>query len=170
VPRVSDCQREARDALVLDLYLAGESLRAIGRHPAVGLSCRGVELAVKRGLAAMDVEDLEARVADAYQRACAGDERAGVQLRRLLTALGRHEDQEAVAGEAAADDDEARRRGELWVPLGTPSGLVASLARERAATLVAEGEAVGDVRLEGSRTYDLDVEWRFSFTVTAEGK
>jgi hypothetical protein len=31
---------------------------------------------------------------------------------------------------------------------------------------VAEGEQVGDVRLEASWGYDREVEWAFSFTVT----
>jgi hypothetical protein len=167
VPRVSECQRDERDALVLKLFLGGETYRAIGCHPAVGMSCRGVELAVQRGLAAVEVEELEALVGDAYQRACAGDERACVQLRRLLTALGNQQDE--VAGEAAVDAEEPRRRGELMVPVGIGRDAVLALAQEQAATL-AEGEAVRDVRLEASREYNTDVEWQFSFSVTAVGK
>jgi hypothetical protein len=47
------------------------------------------------------------------------------------------------------------------VPVGTPRDTVLAVAREKAATL-AGGEAV-DVRLEASREYDTDVEWRFTF-------
>jgi hypothetical protein len=40
-----------------------------------------------------------------------------------------------------------------------------ALARERANTLVGEGEDVGEVRLDASREYDREVEWVFTFTV-----
>jgi hypothetical protein len=88
------------------------------------------------------VEQLEALVPDAYQRACAGEERAKVQMRRLLTALNDHQADEAdEAGDAAVDADEPRRQGDLVVPVGTPRDVVLALAREKAAALVGAGRA-----------------------------
>jgi hypothetical protein len=166
VPRINSGEREARDALVFAFFVAGQPYRQIGRHPAVRLSVRGVRLAVRRRLAAAGgVARLEAMFADAYWRSCDGDERAGIQLRRLGTLLGRLEGLDDAAGETAVDATEPRREGVLVVPVGTPRDVVASLARERAATLLGEGEAVGDVRLEASREYDTDVEWSFTFEV-----
>jgi hypothetical protein len=89
VPRVGKQERRARDALALSLFLAGESYRDIGRHPDVGLSCRGTELAVRRRLAdqGVDKEDVEELFATAYIRAQRGDVRAKEQVRRLMALL-----------------------------------------------------------------------------------
>lgn len=103
MPRVSTAERERRDALILQLFLAGQSFRSIGRHERVQLSCRGVELAVKRQLAAsaqrravltdeavaVHIERLESLFGVAYGDALRGNMRASEQCRRLLDSIGR---------------------------------------------------------------------------------
>jgi hypothetical protein len=103
VPRLKAAERERRDALVFQMFLSGISYRAIGKHERVQLSCRGVDLAVKRQLAAsaqrravltdeavsVHTERLESLFAAAYGDALRGNHRAGEQARRLLDSIGR---------------------------------------------------------------------------------
>jgi hypothetical protein len=85
MPRVSNDERPDRDDLALTLFLTGRSYRDIGRDSRVQLSCRGVELAVRRRLAAAPPAKhlLETLLADAYQGSTRGDARAKEQLRRV---------------------------------------------------------------------------------------
>lgn len=48
MPRVTKEQRAIRDRLVWQMFVSGVPYRDIGRHPKVKLSCRGVELSVRR--------------------------------------------------------------------------------------------------------------------------
>ncbi|WP_139797750.1 hypothetical protein [Mycobacterium noviomagense] len=103
MPRVSAEQRRARDALIWQLFLAGTPYRTIAGHPQVRLSCRGVELAIRRQLAATDgqrslmsnqadavaVERYEALYRVAYAKAVKGDLRALDQARRLQNEISR---------------------------------------------------------------------------------
>ena len=98
MPRVSLEQRAERDARVMRLYLSGNSYREIGRQ--VGLSCRGVQLAVKRhtqysSRAATQLEEhvylerLETLLRAAWPQAIAGDLSALERCRRRLVAEAR---------------------------------------------------------------------------------
>lgn len=103
MPRVNAQQRRARDALIWQLFLAGTPYRTIAGHPQVQLSCRGVELAIRRQLAATDgqrslmstqadavaVERYEALYRVAYAKAVKGDLRALDQARRLQNEISR---------------------------------------------------------------------------------
>lgn len=98
MPRVKAYERARRDALVWQMFLAGVSYREIGKNPRVQLSCRGVELAIRRQMSrtaqrrhmltdeamAVHTERLESLFAAAYAEAVSGDVRAGEQCRRLL--------------------------------------------------------------------------------------
>lgn len=84
MPRVyDDAARTARDAHLLQLYLAGYSYREMAAQPGVGLSLRGVVKAVRRQLAAVDPATASAAFAVAYPTACAGDSLGARALRRL---------------------------------------------------------------------------------------
>lgn len=88
--------RAARDALILRLFLAGNSYRAIGRHPRVNLSPKGVGNVVNRQLAegtttqlsrhgaALYVERLEMMLRVAWPKALAGDMKAVALCLRVL--------------------------------------------------------------------------------------
>lgn len=52
MPRASFGERRARDALVFSLFVAGKPYRHIDQHSAVQLSVRGVQIAVRRHVAA----------------------------------------------------------------------------------------------------------------------
>ncbi|WP_084055140.1 hypothetical protein [Mycobacterium avium] len=116
-------ERLARDQLVWQLFLAGVPYRKIGRR--VNLSCRGVELAVRRQLAdtarrrnfmteeaeALHNERLEALFAAAYGKAIEGNMRAQEQCRRLLAEMARVRGVDAFPGPVpvpppAGDDDD----------------------------------------------------------------
>ena len=103
MPRMKAEERERRDALVFQMFLSGMPYRAIGRHERVQLSCRGVDLAVRRQLAAsgqrravltdeavaVHIERLESLFSAAYADAVRGNVRAGEQCRRLLDSIAR---------------------------------------------------------------------------------
>lgn len=97
MPRVSAAERAARDVLVLRLWLGGSSFREIGRHPKVDLSCRGVELAIRRALtqdarvsvlsehaSALHVLRLQTLLRAFWPKALAGDLKAAEHCRRVL--------------------------------------------------------------------------------------
>ena len=87
MPRVDAGQRSIRDDRVLDLWLGGASYRAIGARRDVGLSVRGVHVALGRALAARGPAALLQLYGQAYQRAVDGDVSAQQRCRRLLSAL-----------------------------------------------------------------------------------
>lgn len=103
MPRAKGDERARRDALVWQMFLAGVSYREIGKNPRVRLSCRGVELAVRRQMSgtaqrrnlltdeamAVHTERLESLFAAAYAKAVTGNVRAGEQCRRLLDQMAR---------------------------------------------------------------------------------
>jgi hypothetical protein len=119
VPRVKADERARRDALVWQMFLAGVSYREIGKNPRVRLSCRGVELAVRRQMSgtaqrrnlltneamAVHTERLESLFATAYAKAVSGNARAGEQCRRLLDQMARVHGLYAEAGEHPAFED-----------------------------------------------------------------
>jgi hypothetical protein len=119
VPRVSTEERSRRDALIWQLFLAGVSYRQIGKNPRVQLSCRGVELAVRRQISgtaerrnlltdeamAVHTERLERLFATAYGDAVRGNLRAGEQCRRLLDQMARVHGLYAGAAERSAPED-----------------------------------------------------------------
>jgi hypothetical protein len=102
------------------MFLAGVSYREIGKNPRVQLSCRGVELAVRRQMSgtaqrrnlltdeamAVHTERLESLFASAYAKAVSGNVRAGEQCRRLLDQMARVYGLYAGAGERPALDDD----------------------------------------------------------------
>jgi hypothetical protein len=120
VPRVNADERARRDALVWQMFLAGVSYREIGKNPRVQLSCRGVELAVRRQMSgtaqrrnlltdeamAVHTERLESLFATAYAKAVSGNARAGEQCRRLLDQMARVRGLYAGPGERPATDDD----------------------------------------------------------------
>lgn len=168
MPKLDVAQRRVRDALVFDLWLAGESVRAIGGRPDVRLSPRGVLLAVQRQMRGpMDAARLEALFADAYTQSLAGDEKGAMAVRRLMAAMGAGA--ESVEPEEAAESEDAvvpgRRRGTLSVPINHYVGLndVLALAQDKARGLA--GGAPVDVRLESSHEYQNTVEWVFTYEV-----
>lgn len=103
MPRLNAADRERRDTLVFQMFLSGMSYRSIGRHERVGLSCRGVDLVVRRQLSAsaqrravltdeaiaVHVERLESLFSAAYADAVRGNHRAGELCRRLLDSIAR---------------------------------------------------------------------------------
>lgn len=160
MPRATTAQRQARDALVFDQWVAGDSLRDIGAHPDVQLSPRAVQLALDRYLAAVDAERLAELWATAYAGACAGDPLACQQMARLQTALSRHA-QLAEAAAAAAVVVVPRRQATLMASRHLGREGVLRLAQEQAAVL-AETKVL-DVRLDGSQAHGNQVEWKYSF-------
>jgi hypothetical protein len=100
---VSATQRRARDAVILQEFLAGASYREIGRDPRVHLSAQGVanvvhqelaEGAERRGLlrehaATIHAARLEMLLSAVWERALAGDCRATELARRILDQQGR---------------------------------------------------------------------------------
>ena len=108
------------------MFLAGVSYREIGKNPRVQLSCRGVELAVRRQMSgtawrrnlltdeamAVHAERLESLFAAAYAKAVTGEVRAGEQCRRLLDQMARVHGLYAGAGDkpVSEDADDQRHR------------------------------------------------------------
>lgn len=92
-----------RDRLVGRLFMSGWSYREIARHPKVQLSCRGVELSVRRTMGddrdhvdlltsrARDITlmRMESLLRAAMPKALDGDMRAWEACRRLLEAEAR---------------------------------------------------------------------------------
>jgi hypothetical protein len=103
VPRVSATQRRARDAMILQEFLAGASYREIGRDPRVNLSAQGVANVVNEALsegagsvdllrehaATIYAERLEMLLSAVWEPALAGDCRATELALRILDQQGR---------------------------------------------------------------------------------
>jgi hypothetical protein len=101
---LNGAERVVRDAHVLRMFLAGVPLREIANHPKVQLSKRGVELAVRRQLAAdaphrrvlsetastIHILRLEALLKAALPKALAGDLEAAEHCRRVLAEEARY--------------------------------------------------------------------------------
>lgn len=110
MPRATKEERDARDALVLQLFLAGRSYRLIGKHTrlSVGMVHRIIKTQMRAAAARRDyiqenafdvyVERLEHLYAKAYARATddtlkPGDQMKALELcRRFLDQLGRVQD------------------------------------------------------------------------------
>jgi hypothetical protein len=108
------------------MFLAGVSYREIGKNPRVQLSCRGVELAVRRQMSGtawrrnLLTDEAMAVHADVwracsprpYAKAVTGNVRAGEQCRRLLDQMARVHDLYAGAGDkpVSEDADDQRHR------------------------------------------------------------
>jgi hypothetical protein len=172
MPRVSIDERLVRDRLIFDLWVAGQSERAIADDPGVQLAPSNVHEIIKRERLQLDAMELiDEAFAAAYRAAEAnpGDKEAAEAKRRLgKLLLALQEDQEAAAAAAAAEREARRRAGVVVAPIGTGREAIESLARQRARELVGEGEQVGDVRLEGSKGhegYQYYTVWSFTFEV-----
>jgi hypothetical protein len=100
--RLSTAERQARDTLVLRMYLAGVTYRDIGRK--VGLSLAGVHKVIKRQLRqSADRRDelesdsaiesylsrMEALLSASWPKALRGDTRATDQCRRVLDSMAK---------------------------------------------------------------------------------
>jgi hypothetical protein len=98
VPKASATQRRAREAVILQEFLAGASYREIGRDPRVNLSAQGVANVVNATLsqgaeragllrehaATIYAERLERLLCAVWERALAGDYRATELALRTL--------------------------------------------------------------------------------------
>jgi hypothetical protein len=121
--RLSGEERQARDTLVLRMFLAGVTYRDIGRK--VGLSLGGVHKVVKRELRQSadrreDVDGaveaylsrMEALLSASWRKALGGDVRATNECRRLLDSMGRAQGvfpgsvAERLADHLPPDDDD----------------------------------------------------------------
>ena len=102
MPRVSTEERDRRDQLIFQLYLAGVPYRQIAARPEVRLSMRGVQLAIDRQRSARQgqrddfgevagflIERYEQLYQVAHRKAMAGELRANDQCRKLLIELSR---------------------------------------------------------------------------------
>jgi hypothetical protein len=112
-------ERARRDALVWQMFLADVAYREIGKNHRVQLSCRGVELAVRRQMSgtaqrrnllteeamAVHTERLESLFAAAYAKAISGNLRAGEQCRRLLDQMARVHGLYSGRGDDPAPED-----------------------------------------------------------------